>query len=195
MSLRAGQDCYALSLGVELFPDGSINSSSIVVTPSIIHVHYRLSYDDVNEMLEEGVGFNEEWELGSMLHLAKKRKAHRFQNGATEGIIAAQIPMYSATVTPDDNDEDCIGISIDIQDGFNTGVNLTEAVTTLSSVSHLSLPVVSQSKLMVTEMMILAGTYFQNHMQSPYPPLSLFFKLIPPNILTCRGSHRKVGYS
>lgn len=191
MSLRAGQDCYALSLGVELFPDGSINSSSIVVTPSIIHVHYRLSYDDVNEMLEEGVGFSEEWELGSILCIAKKRKAHRFQNGATEGIITAQIPTYSATVTYDENDEDFIGISIDIQDGFNTGVNLTEVVTTFSSVSHLTSPVVSQSKLMVTEMMILAGTFSKTVCDSPF----LFsFNPIASKIFTSRRSHRKVGY-
>lgn len=158
MSLRAGHDCYALSLGVELFPDGSINASSIVVTPSLIHVHYRLSYDEVDEMLEEGVGFNEEWELGSMLSVAKQRKAYRCQNGATEGVISAQIPTYSATVSYDEYDEDGIGISIGIQNGYNTGVNLTAVAMSSSSTSQPYLPVVSQSQLIVTEMMILAGT-------------------------------------
>ena len=36
MSLRAGIDACALSLGVELNEDGSIVESSIVVTPSLV---------------------------------------------------------------------------------------------------------------------------------------------------------------
>eukprot|EP00957_Ditylum_brightwellii_P008334 630859-Ditylum_brightwellii.AAC.1 len=36
MSLTADRDAYALSLGVELLPDGRIDTSSIVITPSLI---------------------------------------------------------------------------------------------------------------------------------------------------------------
>ena len=65
MSLRADRDSYALSLSVELNEDGSIDEETIEVTPSIIKVVYRLAYDDVHKMLEMGVGYFEEWELGS----------------------------------------------------------------------------------------------------------------------------------
>lgn len=88
MSLQAGQDVCALSLGVELLPDGSIDTSSIVVSPSRIVVDYRLSYDEVDEMLEEGVGYNEEWQLGALLDAATKRRNHRIENGSTEGMVS-----------------------------------------------------------------------------------------------------------
>ena len=63
MSLRADRDSYALSLGVEIHDDGSIDENSIIVTPSIIKVDYRLTYDEVDEMLEMGIGFFEGWLL------------------------------------------------------------------------------------------------------------------------------------
>jgi hypothetical protein len=52
MSLKANQDlCYALSLGVILRDDdGSIDLESLILTPSIIRVSYRLTYD-VSEMM------------------------------------------------------------------------------------------------------------------------------------------------
>lgn len=63
MSLRADRDSYALSLGVEINDDGSIDENSIIVTPSIIKVDYRLTYDEVDEMLEMGIGYFEGWLL------------------------------------------------------------------------------------------------------------------------------------
>eukprot|EP00590_Aulacoseira_subarctica_P006934 CAMPEP_0172420588 /NCGR_PEP_ID=MMETSP1064-20121228/6944_1 /TAXON_ID=202472 /ORGANISM="Aulacoseira subarctica , Strain CCAP 1002/5" /LENGTH=637 /DNA_ID=CAMNT_0013160613 /DNA_START=608 /DNA_END=2521 /DNA_ORIENTATION=+ len=157
MSLRAGHDNCALSLGVELLPDGSIDTSSIVLSPSLIRVQYRLSYNEVDEMLEEGVGFNEEWELGAMLFAAKQRKSYRCQNGSTEGIISAQIPSYNAIVEYCDHEEDKIAIDIKINNGYNTGVNMTTGAASSSMTLDQYVPFVSQSQLIVTEMMILAG--------------------------------------
>ena len=57
MALRAGTDSCALSLGVELNDDCSIDESTLIITPSIIHVNYRLAYDEVDEMLECGVHY------------------------------------------------------------------------------------------------------------------------------------------
>ena len=56
MSLESMSDKCALSLGVELHPDGTIDGSSIILTPSLVRVDYRLTYDQVDEMLDEGVG-------------------------------------------------------------------------------------------------------------------------------------------
>ena len=53
MSLSTNNDCFALSLSVEVNSDGSIDESSIEMVPSVIRVTYRLSYDEVDEMLEE----------------------------------------------------------------------------------------------------------------------------------------------
>ena len=57
---------------------------SIEVMPSTIRVDYKLTYDEVDEMLSEGVGYREEWELGVMLQLAKARRAYRIGRNATE---------------------------------------------------------------------------------------------------------------
>ena len=77
MSLESNEDKYALSLGVQLNPDGSIDPSSIIFTSSLIHVDYQLTYDQVDEMLDEGVGYTEEWQIGALLSAAMKRRAHR----------------------------------------------------------------------------------------------------------------------
>ena len=62
MSLRAECDSHALSMAVELNADGSIDESTLYITPSLIKVNYRLAYDEVDEMLEFGVGWFEEWQ-------------------------------------------------------------------------------------------------------------------------------------
>lgn len=87
MSLRADCDSHALSLGVELNDDGSIDEKTITVTPSLIKVDYRLTYDEVDEMLEMGVGYFEEWELGALLSEANKRRGFRISKGSTEGFV------------------------------------------------------------------------------------------------------------
>ena len=98
MSLNANFNSCALSLGVELNPDGSIDENSIVVTSSIVRVSYRLTYDDVDEMLEEGVGYNEEWQLGALLAAATKRRNYRSKNGSTEGIVSNPLPQGAVSV-------------------------------------------------------------------------------------------------
>jgi len=98
MSLNVNQDVCALSLGVELNDDGSIDKSSLVVTPSLIRVAYRLSYDEVDEMLEEGIAYNEEWQLGALLSAATKRRAYRVRNGSQEGVVPNPVPFCSMYV-------------------------------------------------------------------------------------------------
>lgn len=95
MSLNVNQDVCALSLGVELNDDGSIDKSSLVVTPSLIRVTYRLSYEEVDEMLEEGIAYNEEWQLGALLAAAIKRRAYRVRNGSQEGLVPNPVPFCS----------------------------------------------------------------------------------------------------
>ena len=95
MSLKVNQDVCALSLGVELNDDGSIDQSSLIVTPSLIRVDYRLSYDDVDEMLEEGIGYSEEWQLGALLVAATKRREFRVRHGSLEGVVPNPVPYGS----------------------------------------------------------------------------------------------------
>jgi hypothetical protein len=122
MSLRAGVDAYALSLGVELDKDGSIIDSSIVLVPSRVQVRYRLTYDEVDEMLEEGLAYNEEWELGALFSAAVLRRELRVSNGSAEGFIT-QIPQFSMSTFPDQNSPDGIGLSINVQVSHNGGRN------------------------------------------------------------------------
>jgi len=161
MSLRANKDTYALSLGVELNEDGSIKKDSVVIAPSQIRVSYRLTYDDVDEMLEEGAGYSEEWQLGAMLDAAIRRRKFRIRNGSTEGLVANPIPYATVSVYPDKNSPDGIGISHSVQVSHNAGANRTtgaEDTSVAGSSSSLSNQApVSSSYLLVTEMMILAG--------------------------------------
>jgi hypothetical protein len=153
MSLKANQDACALSLGVELNSDGSIDASTITFTPSTIRVSYRLTYDDVDEMLEEGIGYSEEWELGALLDVASKRRNYRIRNGSTEGLVPNPVPYSSVSMFPDKSAPDAIGISINVQVSHNAGKNrTTEADSTL----ELSEPA-SSANLLVTEAMIMAG--------------------------------------
>ena len=61
-SFKPWEDKCALSLGVELNEDGSIIDSSIIVAPSLINVDYGLTYEQVDEMLDEGIAHAEEWQ-------------------------------------------------------------------------------------------------------------------------------------
>ena len=110
-------------------------------------------------MLEEGVGFSEEWELGSLLSAARQRRAYRCKNGSTEGLIPIQIPSYSVAIKHDEDDEDSLSILLNIESQFNSGGNSTAGATDgdASSSRTQYVPTVSPSKLVVTEMMILAG--------------------------------------
>jgi len=158
-SLTTNRDVCALSLGVELLDDGSIDTSSIVVMPSKVSVSYRLTYEDVDEMLEEGVGYSEEWQLGALLDAAKKRRQHRIENGSTEGFVPNQIPQATVSVTSNPDAIDGFDIDIRIEASQNAGINQTEGATDGSNMSSetSNVPPLSPAYMMVTEMMIMAG--------------------------------------
>lgn len=154
MSLTANVDVCALSMGLELNLDGSIDASSIEVTPSKINVSYRLTFDEVDEMLEEGVGYSEEWQLGALLAAATNRRNYRMKNGSSEAMIPTPMPQMEVKTFPDEDSPDGIGIKIDIEATHNTGRNVTANAET--GASSLAAPG-SPSFMLVTEMMIMAG--------------------------------------
>jgi RNB domain len=159
MSLKVNEDVRALSLGVELNDDGSLNVSSLIVTPSLIRVAYRLTYDEVDEMLEEGIAYNEEWEIGALLMAATKRRELRIRNGSAEGLIPNPVPSSSVSIFSDANAPDSIGISLNIEVSHNAAVNKTAfaQITGDSTCTSTIEEPVSSAYLLVTEMMILAG--------------------------------------
>lgn len=152
MSLSPTRDCPALSLGVELNEDGGIKEGSIVVCSSLVRVTYKLTYDDVDDMLAEGVGYNEEWQLGCLLNKAKKRRAYRRERGSTERIIENPVPKGSVTVKADRLCEDGVNLHLcPLEVSYNSSPNSTVAGAGMAE------DLVSGSNLMVTEIMILAG--------------------------------------
>ena len=153
-------DTCALSLGVELNDDGSINVDSLEVTSSKVRVNYRLSYNDVDDMLLEGVGYREEWQLGAFLNAAIKRREYRIRNGSTEGMIPQSIPQSFVTVHEDATEPDGIGITVVVDPSHNQGFNRTSEMSSISGGDNQGGVVktaISDSNLLVTEMMILAG--------------------------------------
>lgn len=78
MSLVQGQECCALSFGVILDATGGIEE--YVIRPSIIKPTYRLTYEDVDEMLE--LDLQTEPELSAIATCAKQRRAWRLNQGA-----------------------------------------------------------------------------------------------------------------
>lgn len=90
MSLVQGQICCALSFGVILSEAGEIESYEIRC--SQVQPTYRLTYADVDEMLELGV--EAESELLALAHWAKQRQAWRKAQGA----ISIQMPESSIKV-------------------------------------------------------------------------------------------------
>lgn len=158
MSLKANNNVYALSIGVELNSDGSIDASSLVLTPSLIRVSYRLSYDEVDEMLEEGVGYSEEWQLGAMLAAATKRRNYRMKNGSSEAMVPSPIPYSTVSTVPDENEPDGVGIKVNVEVSHNAGKNQTaNAEEDAGQTENEFAAPVSPSFMLVTEMMIVAG--------------------------------------
>eukprot|EP00970_Alexandrium_tamarense_P014247 scaffold4011_cov115-Alexandrium_tamarense.AAC.3 len=154
MSLESYEDKCALSLGVEINSDGSIIPTSIVLTPSTINVDYRLTYDQVDEMLDEGVGYTEEWQIGALLSAATKRRAHRVEMGSTEGMVPFPIPK-ALIDSKFDEEKHNYDISLKIETTHNSGSNMTAGENEEHYDPYAS--PVSSSQLIVTEMMIMAG--------------------------------------
>lgn len=127
MSLNQGEICCALSFGVVLDETGAVDDYCI--HPSRIKPTYRLTYTDVDEMLE--LDIQAEPELMEIAALSKRRRMWRQSQGA----ISIHMPESSIKVKDDT-------ITIDILDD-------------------------SQSRILVAEMMILAGEvagrYGQTH--------------------------------
>lgn len=95
MSLVQGKVCCALSFGVILDAAGAIEE--YVIQPSHIKTTYRLTYEDVDEMLELG-GVQEESELEAIALWAKRRQAWRQSQGA----ISINMPESSIKVHDDE---------------------------------------------------------------------------------------------
>ncbi|MEO0868371.1 MAG: ribonuclease R family protein, partial [Cyanobacteria bacterium J06642_11] len=90
MSLRQGELCCALSFGVVLSEAGAVEDYSI--RASLIKPTYRLTYDDVDEMLE--LGLKAEPELNAIAVWAKQRREWRKSQGA----ISINMPESSIKV-------------------------------------------------------------------------------------------------
>ncbi len=131
MSLVQGEVCCALSFGVILAEDGSI--ADYEIRASHVKPTYRLTYDDVDEML--GFGIEAEHELEAIAQLAKLRKSWR----QAQGSISIHMPESSIKVNGDD-------ITIEVLDD-------------------------SASRLLVAEMMILAGEIAGRYGQEQGIPL------------------------
>ncbi|MGD1850471.1 MAG: ribonuclease catalytic domain-containing protein, partial [Cyanophyceae cyanobacterium] len=94
MSLVQGQQCCALSFGIVLDDDGAVDSYEI--HPSTVKPTYRLTYDDVDEMLQ--LGITAESELQSLGKWSKLREQWR----RTQGAIVIDMPESSIKVKDDD---------------------------------------------------------------------------------------------
>jgi exoribonuclease-2 len=94
MSLVQGEICNALSFGVILDETGEVMDYTIA--PSLVRPTYRLTYDDVDEMLELGV--KAEAELEAIARWADVRQAWRTSQGA----ICIRMPESSIKVQEDE---------------------------------------------------------------------------------------------
>ena len=101
MSLVQGRLCTALSFGVVLDEAGAI--ADYTIHASLVKPTYRLTYEDVDEMLDLGV--EAEAELESIAQWAKRRHAWRHGQGA----ISIHMPESSIKVRDDE-------ITIDVLD-------------------------------------------------------------------------------
>jgi exoribonuclease II len=96
MSLNQGQTCCALSFGITLTSEGDIQAYQIY--PSLIRPTYRLTYDDVDEMLE--LGITAEPELQGLADWARVRGQWRIDQGA----ISINMPESSIKVCEAEDD-------------------------------------------------------------------------------------------
>ena len=105
MSLNTGGNCCALSFEVILTDEGAIESYQIHA--STIKITYRLTYEDVEEMLQ--LGLQTEAELEMLAKWARKRKAWRQSQGA----ITIDMPESNIKVS-EDGEEITLGVVEDV---------------------------------------------------------------------------------
>lgn len=98
MSLIQGEVCCALSFGIILTAAGDVESYRIA--PSHIRPTYRLTYEDVDEMLDLGV--QAESELLAIAEWSQVRQQWR----STQGAIAIHMPESSIRVSEQEDDID-----------------------------------------------------------------------------------------
>ncbi|MGF1540351.1 MAG: ribonuclease catalytic domain-containing protein [Pleurocapsa sp.] len=103
MSLVQGQVCAALSFGVVLDDTGAVQE--YIIQPTLIKPTYRLTYDDVDEMLH--LGLKDEPEIVELSEWAKLRQQWRKSQGSI------QIKMPESIIKVKDNEE----ITIELIDG------------------------------------------------------------------------------
>lgn len=94
MSLVQGQICNALSFGIILDESGAVSDYKIAA--SIIKPTYRLTYEDVDEMLQLGVPA--ELEIDAIARYAQRRQLWRRSQGA----INIHLPEASIKVDDDE---------------------------------------------------------------------------------------------
>ncbi|MGB2927200.1 MAG: ribonuclease R family protein [Limnothrix sp.] len=94
MSLIQGQVCAALSFGITLTEAGAI--ADYEIHPSWVKPTYRLTYEDVAEMLI--LGIQAEPEISLLADFAKKRSIWR----KSQGSIKIKMPEASIKVTDED---------------------------------------------------------------------------------------------
>jgi len=95
MSLIQGQICHALSFAVELSDRGEVEHFEICA--SLIKPSYRLTYEDVQEMLALGV----EADLEAIANYARLRTSWRLSQGA----ININLPEAIIKANPHDRDQ------------------------------------------------------------------------------------------
>ncbi|NJM21449.1 MAG: VacB/RNase II family 3'-5' exoribonuclease [Richelia sp. RM2_1_2] len=94
MSLIQGEICCALSFGIILDETGGVEDYSIHA--SLIKTTYRLTYEDVNDILESGIP--QEPEIAALGKWAKIRKTWRYKQGA----ISISMPEAMIKVKDDE---------------------------------------------------------------------------------------------
>jgi exoribonuclease II len=96
MSLNQGQICTALSFGIILDEAGAVEEFEI--RPSLVKPTYRLTYEDVDEILELGV--MAELEIAAIARWSKRREAWRQSQGAiTIRMPESSIKVYNDEIT------------------------------------------------------------------------------------------------
>jgi exoribonuclease II len=98
MSLRQGQKCCALSFGVILDESGAV--AEYEITTSTIEPTYRLTYEDVEEMLQ--LRIPGEVEIESIAKAAKLRNQWRLSQGSINiNMPESTVKVYGDTVSID----------------------------------------------------------------------------------------------
>ena len=173
MSLSSNNEkSLALSMSVCLNEDGSIDNDSLQITPSIISLDYRLTYEDVDELLEMGTAYFEEWELGALLASSQKRRSFRMSHGSSEALVPHPIPQGSVQVIPETQNDNIdssdnstatipnmkLTITPTHNAGFNqSAINIDDDNRKGYQDGNPFAAPVSSASLLVTEMMILSG--------------------------------------